>query len=48
MSRSPAVFFKNMESQCCLYDCMVFFAKNISKSSPKVGNCASVVFYFSG
>ena len=47
MSRSPALFFKNMETSAAFYECMVCFAKNISKSRPEVGNRASVGFYFS-
>ena len=42
------IFLKKYDSQCCLLCMYGIFAKNISKSSPKVGNCASVGFYFSG
>ena len=41
------IFSKIWKASAAFYECMVFFAKNISKSSPKVGNHASVGFYFS-
>ena len=40
-------FSKIWKASAAFYECMVFFAKNISKSSPKVGNRACVGFYFS-
>ena len=48
MSRSTAVFSKIWKASAAFYECMVFFAKNISKSSPKVWNRACVGFSFSG
>ena len=50
----------NVKVTCCIFfqkygkpvlpfmNVWYFFAKNISKSSPKVGKHASVGFYFSG
>ena len=40
-------FSKIWKASAAFYECMIFFAKNISMSSPKVGNRASVGFYFS-
>ena len=42
------IFSKIWKASAAFYECMVFFAKNISKSCPKDGNRASVGFYFSG
>ena len=41
-------FSKIWKASAAFNECMVFFAKNISKSSPKVGNCATVGVFFSG
>ena len=49
MSRSPAVFFQKYGKPVLPFmNVWYFFAKKFSKSSPKVGNCANVGFYFSG
>ena len=48
MSRSPAVFFQKYGKPVLPFmNVWYFLLKNISKSSPKVGNRASVGFDFS-
>ena len=49
MSRFPAAFFQKYgEPVLPFVNVWYFFAKNISKSSPEVGNHTSVCFYSSG
>ena len=39
-------FFQLWNASTVFYECMLIFAKNISKNSPKIGNRASVGFTF--
>ena len=47
MSRSPAVFFKNMESQCCLLRMYgIFLLKIFPRAVQKFGTVPVLVFTF--